>query len=109
MLASTPVSGIGAGSSDGTVALPRLSLGARLNLARPRVALHPLAGPIALATLIVGALAVVVFATSGPTSLVPRSSEVFPQWEAGPLHGLFGVLPHSSKGARHRLQRRHRA
>ncbi len=98
VLASTPVSGIGAGSSDGTVALPRLSLGARLNLARPRVALHPLAGPIALATLIVGALAVVVFATSGPTSLVPRSSEVFPQWEAGPLHGLLGVLPHSSKG-----------
>ncbi len=98
VLASAPVSGVGAGSTDGTVALPRLPLAARFNLSRPRVALHPLAGPIALLTLIVGALAVVVFATSGPTSLVPRSGQVFPQWEAGPLHGLFGSLPNNSKG-----------
>jgi hypothetical protein len=98
VLASAPVSGVGPGSTDGTVALLRLPLGARFNLSRPRVALHPLAGPIALLTLIVGALAVVVFATSGPTSLVPRSGQVFPQWEAGPLHGLFGSLPNNSKG-----------
>jgi alpha-1,6-mannosyltransferase len=98
VLASAPVSGVGTRPADGTVALPRLSLGARFNLSRPRVALHPLAGPIALLTLIVGALAVVVFATSGPSSLVPRSGQVFPQWEAGPLHGLFGSLPNNSKG-----------
>ncbi len=28
------------------------------------------------------------FATAGPSVLVPRSAEVFPNWEAGPLHLL---------------------
>jgi hypothetical protein len=93
VLASGPIAG------DGTVALPRFGgLGERLQFARPRVALHPLAGKIALAVILVGALAVVVFATSGPTALVPRSGQVFPGWESGPLTGLLGTLPHGSKG-----------
>ena len=62
-------------------------------LPRPRVALGPLAGRLALASLVLGALALVAFATSGPTVLVPRSNEVFPAWEAGPLHALFSGLP----------------
>lgn len=94
MLAAGPVSG--AGQADGAVALPGLgTLGERLRITRPRVALHPLAGRFALATLIVGAFAVVVFATAGPSVLVPQSSRVFPGWEAGPLHGLFGTLTHN--------------
>jgi alpha-1,6-mannosyltransferase len=40
-------------------------------------------------------LAVVAFATAGPSVLVPRSDEVFPLWEAGPLHALFGGLPNN--------------
>jgi len=58
-----------------------------------RIALGPVAGRLALASLILGALALVAFATSGPTVLVPRSNEVFLPWEAGPLHGLFSGLP----------------
>ena len=33
-----------------------------------------------------------VFDSAGPSVLVPRSYDVFPAWEAGPLHGLFGTL-----------------
>lgn len=78
----------------GDVALPRAAAAwTRLTLPRLRVALGPLAGRIALVSLVLAALALVAFATSGPTVLVPRSGEVFPAWEAGPLHGLFSGLP----------------
>ncbi len=87
VLASTPV------ASDGAVAIPGIgTLRERLRLTRPRVALHPLAGRFALAAMILGAVLVVVFATAGPSVLVPQSTHVFPGWEAGPLHGLFGTL-----------------
>ncbi|HEY2769655.1 MAG TPA: glycosyltransferase family 87 protein [Solirubrobacteraceae bacterium] len=100
VLASGPVAGAGAGPGDGTVALPRLStFGGRLALRLPRVALHPLAGPIALAALIVGALLVVLFTTAGPNALVPRSEAVFPGWEAGPLHLISRGLPTSNHTA----------
>ena len=93
-LASGAVGNRGAGAAGGTVALARPSvLGGRVALPRARIALGPLAGRLALASLIVGALAVVVFATAGPSILVPRSWLSFPAWEAGPLHGLFGRLP----------------
>jgi hypothetical protein len=93
-LASGAVGNRGAGAAGGTVALARPSvLGGRLALPRARIALGPLAGRLALASLIIGALAVVVFATAGPSILVPRSWISFPSWEAGPLHGLFGRLP----------------
>jgi hypothetical protein len=36
---------------------------------------------------------VVAFATAGPSVLVPRSDQVFPGWESGPLHALFSGLP----------------
>ncbi len=81
------------GQAEGTVALPGLrSLRAPAALSRPRVVLGPLAGRLALATLIVGALVMVVYDTAGPTELVPRSGQIFPGWEAGPLHGIVGAL-----------------
>ena len=52
----------------------------------------PLAGRLALATLLLGTLALVAFSTAGPSVLVPRSYAVFTAWEAGPLHALFGGL-----------------
>jgi hypothetical protein len=83
----------GALEADSTVALPRLGqLGARLSVPRPRAWLTPTAGRIALATLIIGAFAVVVFSTAGPSVIVPRSEVSFPHWFSGPLHGIFGHL-----------------
>ncbi len=82
------------GQGEGTVAMPRVaSWGARLTLPRGRVALHPLAGPSAAVTLILGALAVAAFSSAGPSVLVPRSTVTFPGWEAGPLHLLSDWLP----------------
>jgi alpha-1,6-mannosyltransferase len=80
----------------GDVALPRVSLRwARLRLPRARIALGPVPGRIGLAALVLCALALVVFSSSGPSVLVPRSNEVFPGWEAGPLHLLSSGLPNS--------------
>jgi hypothetical protein len=88
-LSSSSVAG-----TTGDVALPRFGLrGARLPVPRVRVALGPVAGRTALASILVSALALVVFSTSGPTVLVPRSNEVFPGWFAGPLHLLTSGLP----------------
>jgi Glycosyltransferase family 87 len=92
VLASGPVAGAGAGAGDPAVAIPRLTLGARMHLRWPRVALHPLAGRVALGVLVLGAFLVVAFTSSGPTALVARSVQTFPNWEAGPLHGLFADL-----------------
>jgi hypothetical protein len=99
VLTSGPVAGAGAGTGEPTVAFPRLTLGARRHLRLPRVALHPLAGPGALGAIVLGALLVVAFTTSGPTALVARSTHTFPNWEAGPLHGLFAALNISSSTA----------
>jgi hypothetical protein len=86
-LASTPVVGPGLAGADAPVALPRVGLGRARSLPRART-LGPVAGRIAIGTVILGTLAIVVTATSGPSILVPRSSQTFPNWEAGPLHGL---------------------
>ncbi|MGB0094318.1 MAG: glycosyltransferase family 87 protein [Solirubrobacteraceae bacterium] len=88
LLASGPVAGAGAGHADSTVALP--GIGKLLNVPRPRVVASRTAGRLALSALILAALAVVVFAASGPSVFVPRSGFSFPNWEAGPLHGLIG-------------------
>jgi hypothetical protein len=81
-------------ATTGDVALPRIAvLWDRLPFTRARVALGPVAGRIALALLLLSALALVLFSTSGPSILVPRSNEVFPGWEAGPLHLLSAGLP----------------
>ncbi len=95
-LSSGPVAG--AGQSDATVALPRLApVGRRLSLPRPRVAVNPVAAWLALAILVASAFLVVMFATARESPLVPRSATAFPDWMAGPLHGVFGGLTNNSK------------
>ncbi len=93
-------SGSAAGSTgqpDGTVLLPKIApLGARLNVAFPRIAAGPVAGRIALASLMLGTLLVVLFATARRSPLVPHSGIAFPGWEAGPLHGLLGLTVRSN-------------
>ncbi len=44
------------------------------------------------------ALAEVVFATAGPSVLVPRSNETFPNWEAGPLGSILGHITRDPLG-----------
>jgi hypothetical protein len=58
----------------------------------------PLAGRIALGTMLLLAFAVVLFATAQHSPLVPRSSLSFPHWESGPLHHLFGKLTNDWDG-----------
>jgi hypothetical protein len=85
-------------SSTGEVALGRGSFGwLRLPVPRYRIGLGPIAGRMALVSLVLAAGLIVAFATSGPSSLVPRSNEVFPGWEAGPLHAVFHGLPNNPK------------
>jgi Glycosyltransferase family 87 len=92
-MASGPVASAGAAQAEASVALPRVgTLDLRRVLPRLRLRLGPTAGSLALAALTLAALAVVVFATAGPNALVPRADLGFPNWEAGPLHGLFGRL-----------------
>jgi alpha-1,6-mannosyltransferase len=88
-LTSAPVAGVGAGPADSAVSLPALpAIEAPGALPLPRVRFGPLAGRIAIATLIVATFVVVLVAAAGPSVLVPRSRVVFPIWEAGPLHWL---------------------
>jgi hypothetical protein len=83
---------------DGTVALrPLAPLERRFSLPRPRLALGPLPGQLALAAMIMGAFAVVMFSSARESTLVPRSSTSFPHWMSGPLHGLFGGLTNNTK------------
>lgn len=86
-------------SAEPAVALPRLGgLGGRLSVPRlriARVATHPLAGRVALATLLLCAFAVVAFASAGVNTLVPGSYLGLPTWQAGPLHYVFGHLTRS--------------
>jgi hypothetical protein len=60
--------------------------------------LRPIAGRLALATLLLASLLIVLWSTSGPTALVPHSSTSFPRWLSGPLHHIFGRLPANSLG-----------
>jgi len=88
-LSSAQIATVAPSAADGAVALPQtLPLGARWSLPRVRVDLGPLAGQLALASLVLGALVLVTFSTAGPTALVPRSYSIYPGWEAGPLHLL---------------------
>jgi hypothetical protein len=88
----------GAGAADSAVTLPRISFGSRFTRLRSRIETHPLAGRCALGVLMLGSLAVVVFATAGPSVLVPRSNETLPGWEAGPLGGIFGHITRDPTG-----------
>jgi hypothetical protein len=49
-------------------------------------------GAVALAAIVLIVLLVVLDASAGPSILVPRSSETFPGWEAGPLVHLIPRL-----------------
>jgi hypothetical protein len=94
-LAQGPIVRASAATADATVTFPRLGvLGARLSLPRPSLAVRIFAGRAALGVLLLAALAVVLVATAGPSVLVPRSEVVFPDWMAGPLHGLLAGLIH---------------
>ena len=75
-LATTP-------ARDPAVALPRLP---RLPALARRTRVSPLTGRIALGALIVATFAIVAVASADPSILVPRSQDVFTNWEAGPLH-----------------------
>jgi hypothetical protein len=74
------------GVAEATVALPQIALPAGRVRSRTDVTLGPLAGRIAIGTLIGATFAITAAASSGPSILVPRSNQIFPNWEAGPLH-----------------------
>lgn len=84
-------SGAIAREAETTITLPRIAPPrARFSMPWSGVRVGPLPGRLALGWLVVASLAVVMFAASGPSVLVPGSTISFPNWEAGPLHGLIG-------------------
>jgi hypothetical protein len=84
-----------AAQAGSTVALPSAAeIGASLRLPRARILKSRRAGLFGLGVLFAGTLAVVIYATAGPSILVSKSDVSFPGWLAGPLDGLFGHLPH---------------
>ncbi len=90
--------------ADARVALPRLgSLRLPRRLRWPEVELSPRAGRIALATITVGVLVMVLFSTHGPTILVPRASQIFASWEAGPLYHLIGAVKVGARATNYAL------
>jgi hypothetical protein len=92
-MATGPIAGAGAAQGEGTVTLPRLRApGLPASLPRPRFRVGRRTGQVAIAMLLVGTFAVVAAAAGGPSILVPRSNQLFPNWEAGPLHDVFSRL-----------------
>lgn len=93
-----PATAVGAGHGEATVRLRGLpSLRLPFALRVPRALREPRAGRIALGSIVVLVLAMVIYDSGGPTLLVPRSSEIFASWEAGPLYGLVhGLHPGST-------------
>ncbi|HTX11854.1 MAG TPA: glycosyltransferase family 87 protein [Solirubrobacteraceae bacterium] len=85
VLAATAV---GAGQAQASVSLPGLPSLRLPTLHVPQALRQPRAGRIALASIVVCLLALVLYATGGPTVLTPRSNYFFASWEAGPLYGL---------------------
>ncbi len=61
-------------------------------------ALGARAGYLALASMLLGVIATVLFATAGAQVVVPRAHALFPAWEGGPLHAL-GLAPSISVNA----------
>ncbi|HEY2320292.1 MAG TPA: glycosyltransferase family 87 protein [Solirubrobacteraceae bacterium] len=89
VLASSAVTVPGA---DASVTLPLVARAGERAGARSGVTLGPLAGRVALGTLIGATFAIVAAASAGPSILVPRSVQIFPNWEAGPLHTVIPRL-----------------
>jgi hypothetical protein len=69
-----------------TPALPPLRFGARRTVRLP--ALRLILGAVGLAGLVVGVTFLVLVASARPSVLVPPAHAGFPQWMAGPLHGV---------------------
>jgi len=88
-LASAPLGAAGTTAPRGLA----LSPPRWLRLPRLRLAQHPLAGRLALISLVACTLAVVAFATASQTVLVPRAYLGFPPWDSGPLHYITRYLP----------------
>ena len=83
---SAATAGTATASADTTLALPGIGRLLRPRTFRtPQVLYTARAGKIALATIVGGVLLMVLYATHAPTILVPRSSQIFASWEAGPL------------------------
>jgi hypothetical protein len=79
-------------AGEATMALPPVALAEEQAGSRGGVTLGPLAGRIALGTLIGATFAIVAADSSGPSILSPRSNQMFPNWEAGPLHTVIPRL-----------------
>jgi alpha-1,6-mannosyltransferase len=93
-----------AAATDAPVALPRLgSLRAPRWLRWPQAELSQRAGRIALAAITLVALVMVLFSTHGPTILVPRTSQIFAPWEAGPLYHLIPGISVSARATNYAL------
>jgi hypothetical protein len=71
---------------EAPVAMADVRLWSRRRLPRVRVTLGPVAGGIAVGSLIAGTLAIVAEAAAGPSILIPHATQYFPGWQAGPLH-----------------------
>src|SRR5260370_31690499 len=83
-IASAMASRPRADGPDGALALPgTMSLAARLSLPRVRVRLGPVAGGLALGSLVPAVVALVLVTPSGPSLMLARSLRVFPGWESG--------------------------
>jgi hypothetical protein len=90
-VALAPATGELAGA-EATVTLPRVAVTEERAARRRGVTLGPVAGRVALGAVVAATFAIVSAASSGPSILVPRSNEVFPNWEAGPLHAIIPRL-----------------
>ncbi|HEY5429112.1 MAG TPA: glycosyltransferase family 87 protein [Solirubrobacteraceae bacterium] len=85
-VAAATVTGPGLAGAPAPVVRPRVTPERSRRRPRARVALGADAGRIAIGVLLIGTLAIVASAAAGPSILVPRSVQLFPAWEAGPLH-----------------------
>jgi glycosyl transferase family 87 len=68
-----------------------------LRLPHLGLAQRPLVARIALATVLTGTFAIVLYATSSQNVLVPHGYLAFPPWFSGPLHYLTRGLPINQK------------
>jgi alpha-1,6-mannosyltransferase len=86
---------------DDALALPQpLPVVGRLSWPLARTELGPLAGQVALGSLVLAAFLLVAFSAGAPSILVSHSREVFPGWEAGPFHPLFSGVSVSNAAVR---------
>ena len=76
------------GDGDAAAVLPRFGV-PRLAVRRPSLEISsPIVATLALAAMFTGCCLLVLVTTAEPTWLVPTSAAGFPDWVAGPLHGL---------------------